>query len=89
MPVLRSAKKRIRSSETKRVHNDSRRRAMRDYIKSFKKLLVVKDVKGAQAMLPKIYKVIDKATKIGVIKKNTASRKKSRLTQSIKRVMVQ
>lgn len=62
---------------------------MRDYIKSFKKLLVVKDVKGAQAMLPKIYKVIDKATKIGVIKKNTASRKKSRLTQSIKRVMVQ
>jgi ribosomal protein S20 len=30
--------------------------------------------------LPQIYKALDKAAKVGVIKKNTASRKKSRLT---------
>lgn len=39
----------------------------------------------AQKMLPEAYKAIDKAAKRGVIKDNTASRKKSRLSQAIKR----
>lgn len=43
------------------------------------------NVEEAQKMLPKAYQVIDKAAKRGVIKDNTASRKKSRLAAAIKK----
>ena len=43
-----------------------------------------KDKKGAQELLPKVYKSIDKAQKRGVIKKNTAARKKSRASALVK-----
>ena len=36
-------------------------------------------------LLPKVYKALDKAAKVGVIKKNTASRKKSRVSKLIQR----
>ncbi len=49
------------------------------------KALVAKDIAGATKILPTAYKAIDKAMKIGVIKKNTAARKKSRLALSLKR----
>jgi len=35
--------------------------------------------------LPQIYKSLDKAAKTGLIKKNTASRKKSRMAKAIQR----
>ena len=40
----------------------------------------------ALKLLPEIYKAIDKTAKRGVIKKNTASRKKSRLTKAIQKI---
>ncbi len=83
MAITKSAKKRIRSSERKRVFNLRRLRAMRAEIKSFLKLIMVKDIEGAEKALPNLYKAIDKAVKRGVIKKNNAARKKSRLTKKI------
>lgn len=53
--------------------------------KSFTKAIAAKDVSAAEKMLPEAYQAIDKAMKRGVIKKNTAARKKSRLAQAIKR----
>jgi small subunit ribosomal protein S20 len=41
------------------------------------------DSKKAEELLPTAYKAIDKAEKRGVIKKNTAARKKSRLSARI------
>jgi small subunit ribosomal protein S20 len=41
------------------------------------------DTKKAEELLPTAYKAIDKAEKRGVIKKNTAARKKSRLSARI------
>ena len=41
--------------------------------------LTDKKVKEASVLVPKVYQAIDKATKRGLIKKNTAARKKSRL----------
>ncbi|MCF7815897.1 MAG: 30S ribosomal protein S20, partial [Candidatus Pacebacteria bacterium] len=41
-------------------------------------------LKEAEALMPTVYKAIDKAEKRGVIKKNTAARKKSRLTIQLK-----
>lgn len=68
----------------RRSVNDRRRRGMREQVKALKKLILLKDIKEAQALLPKIYQSIDKAAKAGVIKKNTAARKKSQASRMIK-----
>lgn len=84
MPNTTSAKKALRASDKKRVFNDRRRVAMRNIIKDIKKLITEKKSDKAKALLSDAYKAIDKAVKRGVIKKNTGSRKKSRLSSSIK-----
>ncbi len=83
MAITKSAKKRIRSSTRKRVYNLRRLREMKSQIKNFLKLIVAKNVEEAQKAIPSLYKSIDKAAKRGVIKKNNAARKKSRLTKKI------
>jgi len=85
MAITSSAKKAIRSSERKHVFNLRRKGALHDATKSLTKALAAKDVKGAEKLLPAAYKAIDKARKSGVIKANTANRKKSRLAAAIKR----
>lgn len=86
MAITKSAKKAHRASLKKHVFNVRRKRALTKTTKEVSKLVLAKDVKGAEASLSAAYKAIDKAAKKGVIKKNTASRKKSRLAASIARV---
>lgn len=69
----------MRVSDRKRIVNDRRRKAMRVTIKTVKKSLDVK------TDLSLAYQAIDKAAKRGVIKPNTAARKKSRLNAQIKK----
>jgi small subunit ribosomal protein S20 len=85
MAITSSAKKAIRSSAKKRVFNLRRKDAMKDTTKSLTKALVAKDVAGAEKLLPSAFATIDKAKKRGVIKANTAARKKSRLALAIRR----
>lgn len=82
MPIIKSAKKALRGSKAKKVFNDRRAKAMKLAIKGVKKLTGSE----AQKELAKAYQAIDKAAKRGIIKKNTAARKKSRLAKSIKKV---
>ena len=83
MPITKSAKKAIRVSARKKAMNDRRKRSMKDIIKKIEKLSKT-DKAEATKMLSSAYQVIDKATKRGVIKKNNAARKKSRLTRLVK-----
>lgn len=83
MPITSSAKKALRSSKKKRVFNLRRKNEMQSVIKEYKKLVSAKKTDEAQKLIPKLQKVIDKAEKRGLIKKNTASRKKSRLLKII------
>ena len=85
MAITKSAKKAHRASLKKRVFNIRRKRVLTDTTKDVKKLIAAADVKAAEASLAKAYQAIDKAAKRGVIKKNAASRKKSRLALAIKR----
>ena len=85
MAITSSAKKAIRSSAKKHVFNIRRKEALHDATKSLLAALAKKDAAGAEKLLPTAYKAIDKAMKRGVIKKNTAARKKSRLALAIKR----
>ncbi len=86
MAIIKAQKKSIRQSEKRRVFNDRRRRAMRDAVKTIKTFVAGGDAKAANAALPETYKAIDKATKRGVIKPNTASRKKSQLARIIREI---
>lgn len=52
---------------------------MQRVIKEYKKLVFAKKTDEAQKLISKLQQAIDKAKKRGVIKKNTAARKKSRL----------
>lgn len=83
MPNLQNAKKALRVSKRKRSVNDKRRRTMKETIKEIRKSVPL-EKKTAQEKLGLAYKAIDKALKRGVIKKNTAARKKSRLAKSLK-----
>jgi len=56
---------------------------MQGVIKEYKKLIATKKTAEATKLIPKLQKAIDKAEKRGIIKKNTASRKKSRLMKVI------
>jgi small subunit ribosomal protein S20 len=85
MPNIRSAKKALRVAERKRVVNLRRNRTMKDAVKEARELVVVGKKAEALALLPAAYKAIDKAAKGGVIKSNTADRKKSRLAALIKK----
>ncbi len=60
---------------------------MRDVVKDIKKAIVAGETDKAKTLLPTVYKAIDKAAKRGVIKSNTANRKKSRLSAAIKRTV--
>lgn len=84
MAITKNAKKAHRASLKKRVFNIRRKRALTDTTKVVKKA-IVSDLKEAEKSLPAAFKAIDKAAKTGVIKKNAASRKKSRLAKAIAR----
>jgi small subunit ribosomal protein S20 len=84
MPIIKAAKKALRSSARKHAVNLRRSRAMKDAVKEVK-TLSAKVAKDAVAQLPKAYKAIDKAAKRGLIKKNAAARMKSRLSKTVKK----
>ncbi|MCA9361668.1 30S ribosomal protein S20 [Candidatus Kaiserbacteria bacterium] len=85
MPITKGAIKTHRSSQKKRVYNVRRKVAMHDVVKELRTLITSGDLATAEQKLPNAYKAIDKAAKRGIIKDNTASRKKSRLMAAIKR----
>jgi len=84
MPITKSAKKALRVSLRKQAINENRRRAMKKAIKDGRNVAAGKKGDG-RAELAKAYKAIDKAAKMGVIKKNAAARKKSRLAKALKK----
>lgn len=85
MAITKSAKKAAKSSKNKRAFNLRRQNVLKSTVKDIRKLVINKDAAGAQKMLSEAYKAIDKAAKRGIIKKNTAARKKSRLVAFIKK----
>lgn len=83
MPITSSAKKALRSSKRKRVFNLRRKNEMQNVIKAYKKLIADKKTDEAKKLIPNLQQAIDKAEKRGLIKKNTASRKKARLIKIV------
>lgn len=83
MPISDSAKKSLRVAGRKKLINDRYRKSFREASKAVEKLAKTNKVE-AKKLLPKAYQAIDKAQKRGVLKSNTASRKKSKLSRITK-----
>jgi small subunit ribosomal protein S20 len=83
MPITDSAKKALRQNARRKVKNVARKDAYKKTVRDIKKLLAAKDTKDIQAKLSAAYQALDKAAKGGAIKKNKASRLKSRITRRV------
>jgi small subunit ribosomal protein S20 len=83
MAITKSAKKAIRQNARRKARNLVYKNKLKALIKEAKSLVAAKKIEEAKNILPKVYKILDKSAKTGVIKKNTASRKKSRITRLI------
>lgn len=83
MPITKSAQKALRQSIVRRTRNVKRKEKYKSLVKQFKKEIAAKNFDTAKDILPRIYKALDKAAKVNSIKKNKASRLKSRLTVSL------
>jgi len=85
MPITASAKKALRQSWRRRMRNLARKEAYKHTAKKLKKLIAAGKKEEAAALIPPLYKTLDKAAKTHAIKKNKASRLKSRLTKLLNR----
>jgi small subunit ribosomal protein S20 len=86
MANTKSAEKRIRQSEKRRMMNRQARSAMRTTIKKFRSLVADEKLDEARSLLPNVYGLIDRTARKGVIHRNTAARYKSRLTQYLNQI---
>lgn len=76
----KSALKRIRNSETKRLRNRYQHKSTRTAIKKLKE---VADKKEAQKLFPSIVSMIDKLAKKNIIHNNKAANLKSKLAKHV------
>ncbi|MDD3170484.1 MAG: 30S ribosomal protein S20 [Candidatus Paceibacterota bacterium] len=86
MPIKKSAQKQLRQSLKRKRGNDAKKKETKQLLKKVSVLIEQGKKQEAEQMLPKIYKSIDKMAKAGLLKKNTASRKKSVFTRRISNV---
>lgn len=82
MANSKSAEKRIKVNNTKRARNAAHKSALRTTIKKFE-VALENDPSSAPAHLQKAMKALDQAAAKGLIHKNAAARKKSRLTKNL------
>lgn len=83
MPNTSSAKKALRQGEKKKTFNLRRKNTYKNAVKEFRKSIASNALEKATTLLPKVFKSLDKAAKGNTIKKNKASRLKSRLSKAL------
>lgn len=89
MPNTKSALKRIRNSERKRLRNRIVRGQARTLVKSTRRAIEAGDLATAQQLLQRAISALDKAAEKGVIHRNNAARRKSRLMRAFNQALRQ
>ncbi len=84
MPITKSAKKALRQNIRHRKINFKHKAELKAVIKQYRKLIAAKQNEEAKKQISQVYKKLDKAAKIGLIKSNRAGRLKSRLSKLLK-----
>jgi len=85
MAITKSAKKAWRQSLKRKARNLIYKTKIKKLIKEVRNLVLGNKIEEAKKLLPQVYKILDKAAKVRVIKKNTATRKKSRIARLVNR----
>ncbi|MBR6301584.1 30S ribosomal protein S20 [bacterium] len=85
MANIKSAKKRVLIAEANRQRNVAFKTSIKTAIKKALELATDKDKEALNSAISKVYQLCDKAVVKGILHKNTAARKKSRLVLAIKR----
>ena len=83
MANIKSAKKRIKVTETKTAQNRMIKSALKTAIKKFEAAVEAKNNEEAKTSFVKASKSLDMAAQKGVVHKNMAARKKSRLAAKL------
>lgn len=87
MPNIKSAIKRVKTSEKRRLRNASQKSALRTAVKAVESAIHNQNVDSAKEALLLATKKLDKAVTKGLIHKNAANRKKSRLAKKLNALM--
>lgn len=83
MPNIKSAIKRVKTNDKRRALNASQKSALRTVVKTADNALANNEVEAANAAIQKASQKLDKAVTKGLIHKNAAARKKSRLAKKL------
>ncbi|MBX6351103.1 MAG: 30S ribosomal protein S20 [Clostridia bacterium] len=83
MANIRSAAKRARQAEARRLRNRATKSRVRTRLRRFFELVAQGEVQGAREALRLAMSAIDKAVKKGVLHRNTAARRKSRIMKAL------
>ncbi|MFP4015639.1 MAG: 30S ribosomal protein S20 [Halanaerobiales bacterium] len=86
MPIIKSAKKRVKIAAKRTERNREWKEKLKGSIKTFEKLVEEGNAAEAKDQLQETIKVIDKAANKGIIHKKNAARKKSRLTKMLNKI---
>ena len=81
MPNIKSAKKRVLVIEKKSLQNKMIRSSVKTEIKKIDTLIKEGKTTEARALLPEVFGAIDSAVSKGVLHRNNASNKKSRISE--------
>lgn len=84
MAHSRTAKKRVRQNVTHRARNRWRLNTLREAMKAFNEAMLHGTAAKAAEEFKKVSRVLDRSAAQGVIHKNQASRRKSRLSARVK-----
>ncbi len=83
MPNIKSAIKRVKTSENRNAQNTTVKSAMRTAVKKVEAAVTVNDSAAAKEAYAAAASHLDKAAQKGLIHKNAAARKKSRLMKKL------
>ncbi len=83
MAITKSAKRAYKKSLKKQKINREKKETLKTAKKEFLKLIEANQIEEAKKILPRLYKLLDKAAKTNLIKKNKAKRLKSRLAKKV------
>lgn len=87
MANIKSAEKRARTIKVRTARNRAYKSAVKSAAKKFEAALSAGDIEQAREAFIKVEKQLDKAANKGVIHKNTAARKKSKLAKRLNKAM--
>ena len=86
MANIKSAKKRILVAEKNRIRNVAFKSSIKTAVRKVLELANAGQKEKLKSALSKAYQLCDKAVSKGILHKNTAARKKSRLTKAINKI---